>query len=168
MLSRVRLCNSLTDCNPPDSSVHGILQERILVWSTISFSRVSSQPRYQTRISCVAGRVFTIWATGEALPLNYRKEFYGRSNGLLLYKGKELWIITDTGVKYILFLPFLSSGAPSGINLSIPKNDWDGKLVLFLIFLFWRYTVCWEFFYLLWLPQGLFVLLLNILNNCVL
>ena len=31
----------------------------------ISFSRGSSQPRYQTWVSCVVGRHFTIWATRE-------------------------------------------------------------------------------------------------------
>ena len=38
------LCNTL-DCNLPDSSVHGILQARILKWVAISFSRGSSWPR---------------------------------------------------------------------------------------------------------------------------
>ena len=43
------------DCSPPGSSVHGILQARILEWVAIPFSRVSSQPRDQTcgsYISC--------------------------------------------------------------------------------------------------------------------
>ena len=39
----------------PGSSVHGILQARILEWVTISFSRGSSWPRDWTRISCIAG-----------------------------------------------------------------------------------------------------------------
>ena len=51
------------DCSPPGSSVHGILQARILEWVAISFSRGSSQPRDQTRVSCTAGRFFTDWAT---------------------------------------------------------------------------------------------------------
>ena len=34
-----------TDCSPPDSSVHGILQERILEWVDIPFSRGSAQLR---------------------------------------------------------------------------------------------------------------------------
>ena len=38
------LCDSV-DCSPPGSSVHGILQARILEWVTISFSRGSSRPR---------------------------------------------------------------------------------------------------------------------------
>ena len=33
------------DCNLPGSSVHGILQARILEWVAIPFSRGSSQPR---------------------------------------------------------------------------------------------------------------------------
>ena len=45
--SRPTLCNSM-DCSPPGSSVHGILQARILEWVSISFSRVSSQPRDHT------------------------------------------------------------------------------------------------------------------------
>ena len=60
------LCNP-QDCSPPGSSVHGILQERILEWVAISFSRGSSQLRDQTWVSCIAGRFFTIWATREAL-----------------------------------------------------------------------------------------------------
>jgi len=43
-----------TDCSPPGSSVHGILQERILEWVAIPFSRGSSQPRDGTQVSCAA------------------------------------------------------------------------------------------------------------------
>ena len=38
------LCD-LMDCSLPGSSVHGILQARILEWVAISFSRGSSRPR---------------------------------------------------------------------------------------------------------------------------
>ena len=41
---------------PPGSSVHGILQARILEWVAISFSRGSSQPRNRTWASCTAHR----------------------------------------------------------------------------------------------------------------
>ena len=60
------LCNSM-DCSLPDSSVYGILQARILEWVAIPFSRGSSPPRDQTPVSWTAGRVFTVWATREAL-----------------------------------------------------------------------------------------------------
>ena len=36
-------------------------------WLAISFSRGSSQPRNWTRVSCIAGRCFTVWATRESL-----------------------------------------------------------------------------------------------------
>ena len=61
------LCD-LVDCSPPGSSVHGILQARILEWVAISFSRGFSPPRDQTQVSCTAGRFFTIWTSREALP----------------------------------------------------------------------------------------------------
>ena len=54
------------DCSRPGSSVHGILQARILEWVTIPFSRGSSGPSDQTLVSGIAGGFFTIWATREA------------------------------------------------------------------------------------------------------
>ena len=56
------LCDPM-DCKMPGSSVHGIHQARILEWVAIPFSRGSSPPRYQTQVSRIAGRFFTIWAT---------------------------------------------------------------------------------------------------------
>ena len=55
------------DCSSPGSSVHGILQARLLEWVAFPFSRESSRTRDQTCISCIAGRFFTIWGTREAL-----------------------------------------------------------------------------------------------------
>ena len=37
---------NIMDCSPPGSSVHGILQARILKWVAMSSFRVSSQPSY--------------------------------------------------------------------------------------------------------------------------
>ena len=59
------LCDP-TECSLPGSSVHGILQARILEWVAIPFSRVSSWPRDQTQVSCIAGRFFTTWAIGKS------------------------------------------------------------------------------------------------------
>ena len=61
-------CNPM-DCSLPGSSVHGMLQARILEWVAISFSRGSSQPRDWTcaSYSSFIGRgFFTISATQEA------------------------------------------------------------------------------------------------------
>ena len=46
-------------CSLLGSSVHGILQARILEWVAVPFSRESSQPRNRTRVSCIAGRFLT-------------------------------------------------------------------------------------------------------------
>ena len=59
------LCSPM-DCSPPDSSVLGILQARILEWVAMPSSRGSSQPRYHTQVSHIAGRFFINWATREA------------------------------------------------------------------------------------------------------
>ena len=59
------LCDPM-DCSSPGSSVHGILQARILEWVAISSSRGSSRLRDQIHISCIGRRVLYHWATWEA------------------------------------------------------------------------------------------------------
>ena len=59
------LCNPM-DSSPPGSSVHGILQARILEWVAMPSSRGFSQLGDWTQVSHIAGRFFTIWATREA------------------------------------------------------------------------------------------------------
>ena len=54
------------DCSLLGSSVHGILQARILEWVAISFSRGSSQLRDGTWVSRIAGRRFNLWATKDS------------------------------------------------------------------------------------------------------
>ena len=53
-----------TLCNP---------MSRILEWTAISFSRGSSWSRDQTQVSCIAGGLFTIWATRSFLLLLHAK-----------------------------------------------------------------------------------------------
>ena len=65
------------NCSPPGFSVHGFLQARIREWFAISFSMASSRPRGWTGVSCISGRVFTVWATRKAQgspkpPSNFR------------------------------------------------------------------------------------------------
>ena len=52
-----QLCPTL--CRPMDYTVHGILQARIRGRVAFPFSRRSSQPRDQTRVSHIAGGFFT-------------------------------------------------------------------------------------------------------------
>ena len=56
--SCLTLC-SPADCSPPGSSIHGILQARILECVAIPVSREASQPKDQTCISC-----FQHWQAG--------------------------------------------------------------------------------------------------------
>ena len=60
-----QLCPTLwdpMDCSPPGSSVHGILQARILEWVAISFSRGSSPPRMKPMSHALQA---------DSLPLNH-------------------------------------------------------------------------------------------------
>ena len=72
--------------------VHGILQVRILEWVACPFSRGSSWPRNQTRVSCIAGKFFTSWAVREALKKPVLLEKYW----------KDLWINWKTKNKYLV------------------------------------------------------------------
>ena len=63
-----QLCLTLChprDCSPPGSSVHGIVQARILEWVTIFFSRGSSQCRDQTLISNIGRRILSTVPPGK-------------------------------------------------------------------------------------------------------
>ena len=51
--SCLTLCDPM-DCSPLSSSVHGILQARILEWIAMPSSRGSSQPRDRTQVSHIA------------------------------------------------------------------------------------------------------------------
>ena len=67
------------DYSLPGFSVYGILQARVLKWVAISFSRGSSHPRDWSRVSCIVGRCFTIWATREVLS-NHKAIVLGAPN----------------------------------------------------------------------------------------
>ena len=71
------------DCSLPRSSLHGILQARVLEWVAISFSRGSSQPRDQTLLSCIPGRHFNLWATREA-PWNRTLSLKGKQSSIFI------------------------------------------------------------------------------------
>ena len=71
-----RYSQQCQDCSPPGSSVHEILQARILERVAIPFFRGSFRPRGWTQVSCVAGGFFTIWATRKAQIISYLKANY--------------------------------------------------------------------------------------------
>ena len=93
------------NCSLPGSSVHGIFQARILEWVSIPFSRGSSWPTDQTQILCLAGTLFTIWATWEA---NIWMEGY---------YGATFQKFSNYKIKFICWI--ISQG------YSIPKRQWE-------------------------------------------
>ena len=60
------LCNPM-DYSPPGSSVHRILQTRVLEWVAVPSFRESSWPRDQTCLSCIAGGFFITESLGKPL-----------------------------------------------------------------------------------------------------
>ena len=79
-------CYVMSNSATPWTSVHGILQARILEWVAMPFSRESSQPRDRTRVSCIGGWILYHWATREALR--------NRNSTNICGKNKE-WVLLD-------------------------------------------------------------------------
>ena len=71
------------DCSLSGFSVLGIFQARVLEWVAISFSRGSSRPRGWTQVSCIAGRLFIVWATREATRKGRQTLIWGYLRSLL-------------------------------------------------------------------------------------
>ena len=93
------------DCSPTGSSVHRILQARILEWVAIPFSRGSSRSRDWTWVSHIPGRFFTIWA----------KIWHGRPSLtwlLLLFASTSLHFLSLTLVKTACFSPCTTTPFP--------------------------------------------------------
>ena len=104
------LCNPM-DCSPPGSSVHGILQVRILEWVAIPFPRGSSHPRYQNQVSCISGRFFTIWATRKDGRRSRKKKYRDTKRESDLPKVWHNWAINT------LTNTFCLTGYLKGINV---------------------------------------------------
>ena len=84
------LTRNPVDRSLPGSSVHGILQVRILEWVVMPPSRGSSQPRDQTRLSCIsctAGRFFAAEPSGKpneaSIKYQNEKEGVQKASGLV-------------------------------------------------------------------------------------
>ena len=88
------------------SSVHGILQARILEWVAMPSSRESSQSRDRTWVSCFAGRLLTIWATREPTMMrvsHYSEQALWNSPEFLLMR----WLRLSEWVKITQLCPTL-------------------------------------------------------------
>ena len=89
--SPVLLCNPM-DCSPPGSSVHGILQARILEWVAVPSSRGSSPPRDRPPVFCVAGGFFITEPPGKPRIITYQFQF--RTTALSLLLENSCWYIS--------------------------------------------------------------------------
>ena len=134
------------DCSLPGSSLHGILQARVLEWGAISFSRGSSQPRDQTQVSRILGRCFNLWATREApiyiLDANnscwLRKREKGREESGLFFVSLRLFISINIprSCQYKLKVDVLPEETCCGLAL------WSWKSHLAYFELFWSFEIC--------------------------
>ena len=68
---------------------------RILKWVAHSFSSRSSWPRNWTRVSCIAGELFTNWATREALTRDWICAPAVEVQSLNHWTGGEIWLLTS-------------------------------------------------------------------------
>ena len=93
--SCLTLCDP-TVCSQPGSSVHGILQARILEWVSIPFSRGSSWPRDWTQVSYIASRFSTTWATGEA--------HYKQFRDIVIFRSISFFLMTPLVHFYLKYL----------------------------------------------------------------
>ena len=122
----------------PGSSVHGILQARILEWVADSFPRGSSPPRTRTWVSHIAGRLFTNWATRETCPTSAASQF----SCVLQEWGAGFPVVnpirpptSQGGSSSLCWIPWLGHSI-CGLNCSLPRADFHVCNLSFLLTLF--------------------------------
>ena len=113
------LCDPL-DCSPPGSSVHGILQSRILEWVAMTSFRGSSQAEDETCVSwgsCIAGGFFTAEPLGKAENKRVLSKLSG--NRWVVLCIFPLWF--HFSVFWLMFLLFLSQASSC--------SQWEDRLI---------------------------------------
>ena len=127
------------DCSLPGSSDHEILQARILEWVAMLFSRVSSQPRDRTCVSCLL-----YWQAGPLLlmppgklkkqkDVDSEEEYVGKLRSQEGRQNKD---------KYRNLKPLLIAAiANNNRSLNPNQKTYILKLIAFLL-KSWQATVC--------------------------
>ena len=115
------------DCSPPGSSVHRILQARIVEWVATSSFRGSSWPRYWTQVSCIADRFFTVWTTREAHKMVYFAYNLHISSHILCHL--YITCLSESGSRSVMFSSLWPHGLYSPWNFP-GQNTGVGSLSL--------------------------------------
>ena len=137
------------DCSLLGSSVHGILQARILEWVAISYSRGSSRPRDQTLVSCVScsGRWIpyhcTIWEAPNIYGCNTNCEKSINNTEFFIVLRDQVY------VNYYYFvhkLAWNSTLEKTKIMVSSPITSWQierGKVEAVIVLFSWAPKSLW-------------------------
>ena len=136
------------DYSLPGSSVHGILQARIQEWVAIPFSREYSWPKDRTWVSCIIGKLFTIWATREAPSLQIQP--FPSLNLFLNFLPPGLqWgsiippKVPADKIKHVPGTWILKSSLANEKTWKVQRNSklWSKNVVLWILPIWWSETL---------------------------
>ena len=120
--SCLTLCDPM-DCSPPGSSVHGILQARILEWVAMPSCRGSSWPRNRTHISHTGRRILYHCATWEAPILSHVLSMCSENRAYIFSSILVAHSIALLGWSYVLAKPHCISACISAFQ-TVPAVGW--------------------------------------------
>ena len=126
------LCHPM-DCSPPGSSVHGLLQARLLERVAISFSRPSSRPRIESELlvsPALTGRFITPAPPGKPI-------YMGLINYTLIFKKKK-WPSWKHAFVSKLLLPHTLSNCTRALMW---EKNWCKTLVDVDFQSYWHFLV---------------------------
>ena len=112
------------DRSPPASSVLGILQERILEWVAMPFSRGSAWPRDWTQVCCIAGRFFIIWAPRNYTSVKEKREKF--KPAFTWFKDFITWSLPSKVLLYLqgIWAPWLPAARPIQLAHHTLQQAW--------------------------------------------
>ena len=120
---------------------------RILEWVAYPFSRGSSQPRNRTGVSCIAGELFTSWATRDTLLMvSLLENFIPPDQS---WKLKEWLLVKYQASRFILYLvPSLFKMGLICSSFQKCRLTWVWKPVFHscLVLCQWPFQVTWPLF----------------------
>ena len=128
--------------SPPGSSVHGILQARILKWITISFSKGSSQPREWTQVSLIARQILYLLSHQGSIE---QLHFHFRAS-LVAQKIKHLPAMWETWIWWRRKwqpIPVLLPGISHGWRSLVGYSPWGRKVSDMTEQLHFYQNACW-------------------------